>query len=423
MDQIRVRLLQLLGVGCLIAGACTPDFEEESVVKDLRILGMRATPPEIIKATSPDVWPPVKVDALVVDPTLKAGETVEWEFWGCGVSGSKSVADGSGSSAGTQPGCCPFDQDKCTEDLNKGIVKLKSGQTTPDKIETPVELTKELYKAALLADSQKGLGGVPIKVELRVRRAGKPWQVGVKRLVYGVYDKIDLTCLPPLNQDSLDKCIQQQQCEAFLFVCVRDGKCSICNGIPEKDLESGRPKVANSNPGVNYLKVSEGEKKDDSDESSLTIPTTWATLGDAAGSTTPKVWEVKGGTEHFVLPKPDPVFGDDQEVYVVGSRVPTYDEAAQSFQYTFVLKENLTFFFFATEGSWSHDSTGGAPSRFFVDKKVKEISSRWTPPSLDQEGDPETKDANLWVVVHDDRGGVGWISIKAKIKKKEKKTK
>lgn len=402
------RLLQFVGLWCLLAGACTPDFDVISVVKDLRILAIRADPPEIIEATSPMEWDPVIIDALVVDPTLKAGETVQWELWGC-------------ATASKRKACCPYPGDVCTEDVQKGIIKLASGDTAPDKISHTLKLSKDQYKAALLSDSQKGLGGVPVMVELRVRREGKPWQVGIKRLVYGVYDDLDLTCLPTVTKESLEQCIQAQSCQDFLYVCVREGVCSICNGIPKEDLATGRPKVANNNPAVHYVKVSEGKKKDDGDEESQTIPGTWATYGDAAGSSSPTVWEVKGGKEHFVLPKPEPVLGAEREWYVAGARVPTYDEANQTFQYTFVLEESLTYHFFATDGSWSNETTGGKQSRFFKDKKVSEISSRWTPPSLDQEGDPETKDASLWVVVRDDRGGVDWISIKAKIKKKEKK--
>ena len=272
-----------------------------------------------------------------------------------------------------------------------------------------------------MSDSQKGLGGVPILVELRVRRPGKPWQVGIKRLVYGVYDDLDMTCLPKVTPESLKKCIQAQNCQDFLYVCVRDGVCSICNGVPKEDLETKRPKVANENPAVHYVKVSEGKLKDKDDEDSITIPTTWSSYGDASGSAAPNVWSVKGAKEHFILPKPDPVLGAEREVYVVGSRVPTYDNEKQSFQYTEVLKENLTYHFFTTAGSFSHDTTGGAESTLFLDKKVTEISSRWTPPALDKEGDPETKDATLWVVVQDDRGGIDWMTIHAKIKKAEKK--
>ncbi len=403
----------------LLAGACTPDFDKISIVKDLRILGMRADPPEIIMDKSPDVWPPVKVDALVVDPTLKAGETVEWEIWACASGGKTSVDDQVGT-GGANYACCPFPQQECTEDLKNGPFKLASGDTAPDKIGTTVVLTKDLYKAALIADSQKGLGGVPIKVELRVRRKGELWQRGLKRLVYGVYDQLDLTCLPPINPDSLDKCIQQQRCEEFLFVCLRDGVCSICNGIPKEDQGTKQPKVANSNPAVTYVKVSEAKRKVEGDEESEVVPSTWSSYADQAGKAKPAVWNVTAGKEQWVLPKPDPVLGGHREWYVVGSRVPTYDEANQTFQYTQILEEHLTYHFFATDGQWTHETTGGKPTRFFVNKKIKEITSRWLPPRLDQEGDPDSKDVTLWVVVRDDRGGTDWMTFNAKVTREKK---
>jgi len=391
----------------LLAVTCTPDFDTISIVKDLRILAIRAEPPEIILSKSPDVWPSVKVDALVVDPTLKKGETVEWEMWGCGISSEQKT-------------CCNINETTCVEDVKKGILKIGSGKGALDSIGASVVLTKEMYRSALYADSQKGLGGVPILVELRVRRQGQPWQVGVKRLVYGVYDTIDLSCLPTLKQEDLDACIQKQRCEQFLYVCKKEGKCTICQGIPEKDLDTGKPKLPNKNPLVHYVKVSEGKKQDESDDMEIPKPTTWSTYGDAASLPNQKAWEVTEGIQHFVLPKPDPLLGAEQEEYVIGARVPSYDEAAGKFAYTFVLKEYLTFHFFATQGEWSNETTGGKPARIFTNKKVTEVSSRWKPPSVEQEDGSTITDATLWVVVHDDRGGVGWMTFKAKINKKKK---
>lgn len=400
------RYLKILLPFLLLTVTCTPDFDAVSVVKDLRILAIRAEPPEILLPTSPDVWPPVKVDALVVDPTLKKGETVEWEMWGCGVSSRSKT-------------CCPIPGDTCVEDLKAGVVKIGAGSGAPESISATVVLTKEMYRSALYADSQKGLGGVPIVVELRVRRKGQPWQVGVKRLVYGVYDKLDLGCLPPLDKADLDACIERQQCEQFLYVCKQDGKCTICQGIPEKDLATGKPKLANKNPQVHYVKVSEGKKEDENDPDEAPKPSTWSVYGDATSLPGQAVWQVKGGIQHFVLPKPNPFLGADQEEYVVGSRIPSFDEATGTFAYTFVLNEYLTYHFYATAGEWSNDTTGGKPSRIFVNKKATEVSSRWKPPLLDLAGAPSTLDATLWVVVHDDRGGVGWMTIKAQINQKK----
>jgi len=45
----------------LLAGACNTDFEDPSIVLDLRILGMRADPPEIVAPVDPQ--DPTDVDA------------------------------------------------------------------------------------------------------------------------------------------------------------------------------------------------------------------------------------------------------------------------------------------------------------------------------------------------------------------------
>jgi hypothetical protein len=78
------------------------------------------------------------------------------------------------------------------------------------------------------------------------------------------------------------------------------------------------------------------------------------------------------------------------------------------------LEEFLSYAFFVTAGELSHARTGGKPSLFVDLKKADDLTSEWTPE------DPATSDANptaaspqIWIVVRDDRGGVGWTSLSA----------
>lgn len=159
----------LLLVGTLLGiQACTPDFDEVWQVKDLRILALRADPPEVLEATIdatgrlalPETIPPVTVTALVVDPTVSETAPVEWELW-----------------------LCSAEDVRCDEaEVQQLYVPRHSSPM--DRITTDVTVPRELLPALLQADPLKGFGGLPVMVELRVWRG--PFAArGVKRLVYG----------------------------------------------------------------------------------------------------------------------------------------------------------------------------------------------------------------------------------------------
>jgi hypothetical protein len=157
----RLRFGSLLILFLLCNGtACTPDFDEIWQVKDLRILALRADPPEVLVASSAIPPPPVHLTALVVDPSAPE-EPVEWQLWAC--SAEKS---------------------NCLEAKAQELVK--ADQTRPDHIAADFVLGPELLKAALQADPLKGFGGVPVMIDLSVSRGGFSAR-GVKRLVYGTF--------------------------------------------------------------------------------------------------------------------------------------------------------------------------------------------------------------------------------------------
>ena len=87
------------------------------------------------------------------------------------------------------------------------------------------------------------------------------------------------------------------------------------------------------------------------------------------------------------MPRPEA-----QETYVVR----TFDGGTKE------VTEYLSYSFFTTAGELSDARTGGRPSPFVTIRKVDDLTSELTP--------TEPGPGVLWIVVHDDRGGVGWQS-------------
>lgn len=173
---IAVHVLLALGLW-----GCTPDFEDPWLVKDLRILGINATPPEqILRLESGDVTTapreevlaaaleqlvPVDLQLLAVDPRDPDRE-VAWEVWAC--TPEEGFCDGAA--------------------LEK---RLASGRTLPGEIRHSLLPDPELLLASLEADPFRGFGGLPVIVEFRVvddgstAEGGETFTVaGFKRVVY-----------------------------------------------------------------------------------------------------------------------------------------------------------------------------------------------------------------------------------------------
>ena len=157
-----------------IVAGCTPDFEEEWQVIDLRILAIQADPPEVLVPVSSTTLPTVQVRALVVDPRLAAGEALRWELWAC----------------------TPEDT-TCDEASSRVLVRR---DTTPlGQIQASFDITSGLLQAATREDGFKGFGGVPVKVHLKVWGKGEAEPVeGIKRLVYAAQDSPMLQTSIPL---------------------------------------------------------------------------------------------------------------------------------------------------------------------------------------------------------------------------------
>lgn len=147
---------------------CDPGFESPAIVRDLRMLAIRATPPEVVLDFDPEhpedvELPPVGIEALVVDPR---GGTFDW-----------------GMTA-----CPPTRSARC-DDPEAPYVEVGFGTFDPagEPIRAELQVNPILIEAAVRADSLLGFGGVAIQVELWVKPAGAPIEeaiFGSKKVVY-----------------------------------------------------------------------------------------------------------------------------------------------------------------------------------------------------------------------------------------------
>lgn len=143
-----------------LASGCTPEFDEEWLVKDLRILAMQAEPPEVLLPSASATPPPVQISALVVDPRPSGSEALRWELW-----------------------ACTPEEDTCDDAVSRTLVR--GATTTLDQIQASLQLTPQLLQRALSEDTFQGFGGVPVHVHLKVWGENQAEPVeAIKRVVY-----------------------------------------------------------------------------------------------------------------------------------------------------------------------------------------------------------------------------------------------
>ena len=157
-------LCLLLGLACALGAACT-DFEDPQVVIDMRILAMRADPPEILVPYDPaeptrvDLadLAPIQVCVLVADPTEQRGLT--WSMSLC-------PPTGSGRCRGNVP----------IFDLGGGTVGDPETSEEPVSMCAVVEPNADLLTVlaeALSADDLAGFGGISAQVTAQLGPEGR----------------------------------------------------------------------------------------------------------------------------------------------------------------------------------------------------------------------------------------------------------
>ena len=161
--------------GAGLAAACT-DFEDPAVVLDMRIVGMRAEPPEIVTPYDPDdptaVEPgdlaPVEVCALVADPGEERG--LRYSMSLCRPTGD---------------GICDVNP---TIELGGGTVEDPETAEEPVRMCATIQPDADLLRVledAIDSDDLAGFGGISAQVELRVvPEGGGEELVGFKRVRY-----------------------------------------------------------------------------------------------------------------------------------------------------------------------------------------------------------------------------------------------
>jgi len=126
----------------LCAAACTPSFQSASDVLDLRVLAIRAEPPEAFVDLDGGTVEPVEVRVLVADPRPRRGLSV-----------SAAV-------------CLPTDTRRCDEGQRLDLPPQQGGD--PGERRFRVEVPAPLVVAALQDDRLKGLGGIRVQFSVTV---------------------------------------------------------------------------------------------------------------------------------------------------------------------------------------------------------------------------------------------------------------
>jgi hypothetical protein len=155
----------------LVLAACSPGFESKSIVIDLRMLGLRADPPEIVEDFDPanpilPEVPPVTVTALLADPG--ADRRLGWRMVACPPDRMRRCDGGSDTVA-----------------MGEGVADDPE-QEGAVPIAATLEATADLLIAAFEGDQNLGFGGLQVMVELSVWPEGAPDEaiVGAKMIIY-----------------------------------------------------------------------------------------------------------------------------------------------------------------------------------------------------------------------------------------------
>jgi hypothetical protein len=200
-----LRRLLLLG---LLLVACTPNFDDETTVKDLRVLGVSADPPEVLldlgpTSMLPDLCPsedtlrtlfaeaamraPASLPAMTVRPMVVdpqgGGRPVHYRAVAC-VSPTGGIGE-EGGGGNMMPGGVrqTIGRGVCPDNapvLGEGDVSPAPGSLMP-KIEVPLTLTSELLMAALGQDPLGLIYGLAVTVQ--VTASAGPEQAVVRKRV------------------------------------------------------------------------------------------------------------------------------------------------------------------------------------------------------------------------------------------------
>lgn len=301
-----------------LASGCATDFEDPSIVLDLRVLGVRATPPEVMVEVDPDDpfalaaldVPDVEVCALVADPA--ADRELSFELFMCAPTRSGRCDDPDGRRVAITADRMPDPDRSAGETLACGVI---SGDAS----------LWEVLSDSVRADVLAGFGGIGVQVEISVGPADRGERIyATKRVLYSPK-------------------------------------------IPES-------RAANDNPSLDGM-TADGEP---------------SAIGRCADPDTVGLRVEPGQVVEL-----SPVESEGaRETYVL----PTFDGGEREFV------ENLSYAWFAGDGEFSAETTGGPVDAFGL---APTLATEWIAPEALEPGDA----IDIWVVARDERGGAVWYPI------------
>ena len=147
----------------LLCIACTPSFQSASEVTDLRVLSMRADPPEALVDVDAGTVEDVTVRMLIVDPGARSDATMTGRV------------------------CAPTDSLTCD-----GVAALPLPPVTQPAgaaFSYRVSLPAATLQAALASDKLKGLGGIRLQLQIKVGDGNPAKDVSAEKIL--LYSKKD----------------------------------------------------------------------------------------------------------------------------------------------------------------------------------------------------------------------------------------
>lgn len=342
---------------------CVPDFDDIKIVKDLRFLAINADPPEQILFRTPEEIPPELYGLLEggdLPETIPGLNPVTINPL---VVDPRSTAD---KSYKWEVHACSAEETHC--DAAAYQEQLASGDSSLEEIQFDFLPNGRLLQAAFENDPYAGFGGLALMVEFRIYDDElQLWIKATKRIVYTFW--LPYSPVPGEKESNRNPTIDDIDLVEFDSENneVRRMKLSTLNGAfilgAEHELEIV--------PSIT----------EDSKEAYVQVATDVDGIKDGNNFETNevKLEECDKGEKRSTDP----------------------DVSCGCF---------FNYRFYTTAGELSHEKTGGVATAFFENKKVKDLSVRWTRPDPESEEYPGS-DATIWIVVSDGRGGITWTSF------------
>jgi hypothetical protein len=341
------------GAGLAGAGACGDELPSPALVEDLRVLAVRAEPPELLidrvdgQATQPG---PVSFQALVVDPRGPA-MVYRWRF--CPVESSDTCADFGERRAAAPAEFQPvLDAARAQQHAGQAEVIAASAARGVDAF--TVQLPQTLFSYHLVT-SGLGLGnGSQVSAVLEAAVGSETLEVQ-KRVVLGARDLSQWN--PELQRFGWQVCVPG----ALVPGCVPLA-----------------PRTANRNPTIAAVEIARSKQA-----GAPFAPLPGGPLPLAPG----EVIRLR------------PVLGPEAE-----ERYQTVESSLQASELVVVERtEEAVVSWFATAGEFG--STRTTP------QLTKTLDNSFTAPSTPPPGGR----LSIFVVVRDQRGGVGWTSLEVAV--------